>query len=292
MPSGLNLRALRVSALLNRSSGSCDAQARGRLVALLAGAGVTPLDVWEGPGREVEAALDRLIPRVDVLVVLGGDGTIRAAAQRCGTDGPILVPLPGGTLNMLPKALYGPRRWPAALAATLRDPVRQGVDGGQVGRHRFYVAGVFGGASLFAGAREALRDGDLKGAVDLGVSAWRQALGHELAYRFDDRPAGKAEAVVAVCPSTRAALRTAARAPGLEVAAIDVDGAPDALRLAVASAFRDWRADATVTRAEVQRITLRSTRPIPAILDGEHVMLGKTAHVNPLRDAFQALRPR
>ena len=58
-----------------------------------------------------------------MLVVLGGDGTIRTAAEACtGTD-TYLLPLPGGTLNMLPRALYGDVSWHDALRTTLPAPV-------------------------------------------------------------------------------------------------------------------------------------------------------------------------
>ena len=45
--------------------------------------------------------------KLEVLIVLGGDGTIRTAAEACSEEGPYLIPLPGGTMNMLPRALYG-----------------------------------------------------------------------------------------------------------------------------------------------------------------------------------------
>ena len=52
-----------------------------------------------------------LAAKPDLLVVIAGDGTANAAAEVCGPDGPLVAPLPGGTLNMLPHALYGHRDW-------------------------------------------------------------------------------------------------------------------------------------------------------------------------------------
>src|SRR4051812_31254506 len=51
----------------------------------------------------------------DLLVVIAGDGTARAAAEICGPDGPLLAPLPGGTMNILPYAIYGVRPWQDAI---------------------------------------------------------------------------------------------------------------------------------------------------------------------------------
>ena len=54
-----------------------------------------------------------------------GDGTINAAATRAaGWDGAILV-LPGGTLNLLSKALHGDRPAPEILADALQGKVRR-----------------------------------------------------------------------------------------------------------------------------------------------------------------------
>ena len=48
----------------------------------------------DGPGRAVDEAL---AASPDLLLVLAGDGTARLAAERCGPEGPLLAPLPGGT---------------------------------------------------------------------------------------------------------------------------------------------------------------------------------------------------
>lgn len=289
MTPDVNLRTLRVAALLNTSSGSCDASAQAALSAILDEAGVKLSKVWVVTGKEVDHALNEATEAsVDVLIVLGGDGTIRSAAQRCDELGPLLVPLPGGTMNMLPKALYGARPWKQALADTLKSPAVQAVHGGQVGSHRFFVAGVFGSASLLAEARESIRDGDLAGALGQGVAALRQALGRELGYRFEGQAESKAEAVVVLCPlpppQTDAPVL-------LDAAAIDIEGAGDAIRLAVMSAFRDWRADQTVTHARLESLDLTSEDPIPAILDGERFTLGRSERVTRLSKAFYALRP-
>lgn len=289
MLSNPDLRSLRVAVLLNTSSGGCDASTQRAVLGVLDAAGVRPSRVWSVVGRQVDQALDEASAHSpDVLIVLGGDGTIRAAAQRCEAAGPLLMPLPAGTMNVLAKALYGHRTWLAALTDTLEAPIIQAVHGGEVASHRFYVAGVFGGASLLTEARESIRERDLPAALAQGVTALKQALGHELGYRFEAQAASKAEAVVVLCPlpPPETGLEVL-----LEAAAIDVDGAGDALRLAVMAAFRGWRADQTVTRAFLKTLEISSSQPIPAILDGERFTLARSERVVRVQDAFFALKP-
>ena len=60
--------------------------------------------------------------KLEVLIVLGGDGTIRTAAETCAEKGSYLIPLPGGTMNMLPRGLYGDVAWEESVKNTLAAP--------------------------------------------------------------------------------------------------------------------------------------------------------------------------
>ncbi len=94
-----------------------------------------------------------------MLLVLAGDGTAGTIASRAGPDGPLVAPLPGGTMNMLPKALYGTGDWQAALRTALSEGAPQYVAGGEVQGHVFYCAAILGSPALWAPAREAVREG-------------------------------------------------------------------------------------------------------------------------------------
>ncbi len=285
----LDLRSMRIGALLNTSSGSCDLQAEADLSSILEGVGVTPVQTWCGAGTEVDQALSEAAGhKLDLLIVVGGDGTIRAAAEACEEAGPLLVPLPGGTMNMLPKALYGDLSWRDALKATLEAPQIQPVHGAQVEGHRFFIAAILGGPSRMAEAREAMREHDLAGAVEKGVAALKQALSTGLRYQFGNRH-DAAETVAVLCPLTSKRLSDDEEV--LEAAAFKLEGPTDALRLAWNAAFRDWREDRTVDRAKVRSIEIASDEPIPALLDGETFELGRSVRIELVPRAFQALRP-
>ena len=111
---------------------------------------------------QIEAAL-KSCP--DVLFVLAGDGTAGTIASRAGPDGPLIAPLPGGTMNMLPRALYGTSDWKAALKVALEEGAPQTVAGGEVSdgetTRSFFCAAIFGSPALWAPAREAIRVGKL-----------------------------------------------------------------------------------------------------------------------------------
>ncbi|MBV9990346.1 MAG: NAD(+)/NADH kinase [Alphaproteobacteria bacterium] len=291
MPS-LDLGASRIAALINLSSGSCGADCEKRLRAVLAEASLAPADVACVEGRDVDGALRRIAQaRPDVLIVLGGDGTIRAAAERCGKAGIALVPLPGGTMNMLPKAIYGARDWPQALADTLAAPVLKPVGGGEVDGKRFFCAGIFGSPALWAEVREAARANRALDMIRKARDAFRRRFSRKVGYRFGPGPdlTGEAETVAVLCPLISASLPSQART--LEAAALDLQSSIDAFRLAVNALFADWRRDETVTAAPATTVELSSRTKIPAILDGELVTLPRRVQVRYVERCFDALAP-
>jgi len=283
------LSILKVGALINTASGSCDADAEVDLAMICERAGLPIAKIWCATGADLGPALeDAKAQALDLLIVLGGDGTIRSAAGLCTAQGPLLIPLPGGTMNMLPKALYGERDWKSALTATLAAPVLQSVSAGQVDGERFYVAGIFGAPSLWARAREAVREGDLNAALSHGQVALEKTFSGQVRYSLPGQ-AAQAQAVSVLCPLTSKALP--ADAPALEVAALNPDGALSALKLAVRGLVADWRDDPSVTVHRSAQVELASQEPIPAILDGESLTLSLTETVAFVAQAFTAVRP-
>ncbi len=285
----IDLAAARVGAILNTSSGSCDEGAQQELETILQEHGIAPAQGWCGGGEEIEGALDEaMAARLDVLVVLGGDGTIRTAAEACAGSAVKLIPLPGGTMNMLPKPLYGDVSWQEALRATLAAPKEQGVAAGEIGDHRFFVAAILGEATLFTHAREALRDGDIGGAISQGLSALSSAFSGSLDYDFDGE-AGSAQALSIMCPLASKVLDDEEQC--LEAAALSVGNPAHAALLLSRAAISDWREDPNVACRRAQVVNVRSKTPINAVLDGETVTLGREAVVRFRPSAVTVLVP-
>ena len=240
--------------------------------------------------RRMEASVSAaLASKPDVLVVLAGDGTARCATSLAGPSGPLVAPLPGGTMNLLPRALYGPGDWKRALRLALTEGVERPVAGGEVDGRPFLVAAILGSPALWAPAREAVRAGKLRLAYLYARRAARRAFARTLRYCVDDQPSRRGEAVAIITPLISKAM---VEPTGLEVAQIDYKTAGDAFRLAAKTLFADWRADPTVETMVARRVLVSAVRPIPAILDGEPTELGHVAEVRFKPCSFRALAPR
>jgi diacylglycerol kinase family enzyme len=279
----------RAIAVLNMGSGAGHAEAPGRMRQILADGGVAKAEVVAVKSGELDSALDDAVARADAVVVLGGDGTIRCAAEKCGRGGKPLIPLPGGTMNMLPRALVGERDWEQALADTLADPAIRAVSGGRAQGELFFCAAVLGAPSLWADAREALRDADFAEAAKRSLSALHHSGDRPLAYRFDDSAVGEAEAVAVICPLISRAMP--GDEPSLEIAAIEPQTAASLFRLTFHTVFDNWRLDPAVHLAKVRTAVVSSHGRVPTILDGELTRFGRTVEIRFAPHAFDAIVP-
>jgi diacylglycerol kinase family enzyme len=203
----------------------------------------------------------------DLLMILAGDGTIRAAAELSGPDGPLIAPLPGGTMNMLPNAVYGARPWPEAMRLALTEGRERDLGGGCIEGRRFLVGAILGSAALWAPAREAARHGKPRLALMRARRALSRAFTGRLRYNLDAGPRRKAEALVLMCPIASKVMAT--EDARLEAAALNVRGAAEAVRLGINALVRDWRADPAVDDRFCRVVRVWSARGIPALLDGE-----------------------
>lgn len=213
----------------------------------------------------------------DLLIVLAGDGTARTAAELCGPDGPIVAPLPGGTMNMLPHAIYGVRPWQDALTIALAQGEVRAVGGGEVEGHRFLVSAIIGSPALWQPAREAARYGKHRLAWLRARRALRQAFSGQLHYSLDGGLRESAEAMIFMCPTTSRVLNEDEQV--LEAAALNVHGAAEVLRLGFNALVRDWRDDPAVESRRCKVARISAGEGVPALLDGETVRLKRNAEV-------------
>lgn len=278
----------RIEVIVNPRSGSVGATAPDELRRELETRGIDARMHICGE-QDFDQMLDEVFgAQPDLVIVLAGDGTVRAVASRAGADGPLIAPLPGGTMNMLPKAVYGTADWKAALADALEGGQPVGIPGGKVGDEPFYCAAILGSPALWAPAREALREGKLGLGWARARRALRRAFSGRIRFRLDRGPLQRAQALVLITPLISTALT---RQDGLEAAVMTTADAREAFRLAATAVFSDWRNDPSVETRVVKRANAWARSRIPAILDGETVRLSSDAQVTFQQVAFRALAP-
>ncbi len=279
-----------VEVVVNPLSGSAGPDAVAEAEQILAEAGVTGSVRAPGPAGLEACLREALDAGPDLLAIVAGDGTARAGAEMAGPDGPLVAPLPGGTMNMLPGALYGDRDWKSALTAILADGVAKPVAGGEIEGQRFYVAAILGSPALWARARESARKGRIRQALVRAQRALRDAFSGRLRFSLDGGARRKTGALVLMTPLVSKALDEADGC--LEAAALDPSNALEVFRLGLYAAQGDWRADPAVDAGRCRRGRAWAAGRIPAVLDGEPTTLTAVSDFRFLPAAFRALVPR
>ncbi len=285
-----NISRYKIAAVLNTGSGSCIPEHAEEMEEIFKEAGIQPVRIWCGTSDELEGMLSEAKESgTDVLVVLGGDGTIRTAAAQCSQTSAILVPLPGGTMNVLPKALYGDGSWQDILRKILARPRIKHVSGGLVAGQRFFISAICGAPALWANAREALREAKIGEVLAHSKVALKHMFAAKVNYHFDEMNEGTAEALIVTCPLVASTLDDNRQV--FEAAVIDVNHAGELLELATAAAFTFWQESKNVAVVRTASVRVTSDHAIPVILDGETIEAGKEIEIEFIPDAFRALVP-
>ena len=290
MPNDIRLPELKVGAIINTSSGSCDSESEQKMFSILTGAGIVEPRMWCGEGDKMEQFFTEAAgQKLEVLIVLGGDGTIRTAAEACAKKGSYLIPLPGGTMNMLSRALYGDVAWEESLKNTLAAPSLKVLSGGRIAGKHFFIAAIVGAPALWAEPRESMREGNIVDAIEKGSVAFRKMFETKIQYLISGEMKGEAKAVALICPLISEQMSDSEQA--LEAAVIDVESAAEVIGLLSTAAFGKWRDHRNIVLAKTKRVSVQSSKDIPATLDGEIVNLGTSAEINFVSRALTVLVP-
>ena len=250
----------------NSASGSYSEQAVEDLTGQFSAAGmplgqvVTIPDETQPDRAALEAA------GVDLLVVYTGDGTVNGVVTALyGWGGHVLV-LPGGTQNLLAKALHGDSDAAAIVAA-----VGEGR-AAPVGRHLVRTSQGDGLCEVLAGpgakwsdVREAMREGDLGGMATTLGEALGQSAGGALV-RIVEPALGKAEGYPAV--------RVHPRDGHMIVDGYGAETVADYARQGLALLRRDFREGPHDELGEHPKVVCRSDEPIELMIDGERLTGG------------------
>ena len=279
-----------MGAIINTSSGGCDSESEQKILSIFARAGIVEPKVWCGEAKEMERSFAEAAgQKLEVLIVLGGDGTIRTAAEACAEKGSYLIPLPGGTMNMLPRALYGDVTWEESLKNTLVAPSLKVLSGGRIAGKQFLIAAIVGAPALLAEPRESMREGNIVDAIEKGSVAFRKMFETKIEYLISGEMKGEAEAVALICPLISEQMSDSEQA--LEAAVIDAESAADVIGLVSTAAFGKWRDHRNILLTRTKSMRVHSRNDIPAILDGEKMNLGGSAEITFVPNAVTVLVP-
>jgi diacylglycerol kinase family enzyme len=218
----------------------------------------------------------------DTVVLFAGDGTINAAlCALADWEGAFLI-LPGGTMNLLAKALHSDLDPHRIVHAAHHSRKLVALPYVEAGRHRAFVGLILGPAATWVRAREAARKGKLGRLVGAARAAWRKTFG-EQGIRVAGAPglSDRYQAVF-VRPDPE----------GLDIAAVDARDWKSIAQLGWEWVNGDWVAARSVTETLAKELRVRGRGRVLALFDGEPVMLDsrETISGGKSRDAFIATR--
>ncbi|WP_417476676.1 diacylglycerol/lipid kinase family protein [Maricaulis sp.] len=264
--------------ILNPRAGSARAFGDGELRdAIAAAAGWAELEFFDASDDVPGAARAACASGADAVVTAGGDGTAAAVLDAARDSGcaSLMVPLPLGTANMLPRRLYGDRDFRTVLTE-LPDYRAVTLHAGEVSGHTFYVALMAGMPVHFGQAREALRPDGAGRRLNLAFKRLRQGLASmarpHMRLKLDDgeRRVSRSCALV-VAPGGFSAVRGGADAPGPAVLEhlLMQHGDPADFALKTASFLAGLPTSDEAVLMSRQPATLSGPKRIELMLDGE-----------------------
>jgi len=257
----------------------------------------------EDPGRSM--AENAAIAGADMVLVCGGDGTVRTVcAELAGTGVPVGV-VPAGTGNLLARNLGIPLYLQAAIDVALNgqdraiDLVAISGDGIADAQHFMVMAGMGFDAAIMEGANEQIKA--RVGWLAYVVSALRNLMfpAVRLEISLDDGPFTKHRVRTVVIGNVG---YLQAGIPLLPDAAID-DGVLDVV-LVSPRRFLSWvplafrvlskgkRTDRSLDRMTGRSVTVRAAHDTPRQLDGDSIGAGKELHAECIHGKLLVRVPR
>lgn len=288
MPPHLTPSQRTLRAVINPASGSVPAEAEAALSDALSGMGhVADITITDSDALN-EAMKAAVQSGPDVLIAWGGDGTIACALSAAGMDGPAILPLPGGTMNMLHTRVFGEfEDWNDVLQRGLSKGEPRPIPAGEVGDRRFYVAAMLGRLVKFTETREALRDGQLVTAAQSATGSG--ALNLDTALRWTSKDAGATSH-----EATAIALSVDPDNPdAFDIASIDPDSLLQLAQTGIEALMQGWQDAGSVDLRQSGHVDIASLdgAPIAATLDGERLDLPQATSFRLVPEAARVLAP-
>ena len=255
--------------------------------------------VTEKAEAGIEAANSAALDGIDLVVAVGGDGTVRGCAEGLARTGVPLAVVPHGTANLLARTLRIPGHPRAALAVALDSGgVDRVIDLAVADEVPFTaMAGMGLDAAVVAGTRLKHQFGWLayamSGAVHLSMPPARFSI------RLDDSAPVEREARSVVVgnsgllPGGFSLLPDARLDDGLlDVGVLAPHGPFGWPRLATRVLTHSRRQDQMLERFLARKVEITTCTPLPREVDGELVTAGRSLTVTVQPDALTVRMPR
>jgi diacylglycerol kinase family enzyme len=255
--------------------------------------------VTEKAEAGIEAANSAALDGIDLVVAVGGDGTVRGCAEGLARTGVPLAVVPHGTANLLARTLRIPGHPRAALAVALDSGgVDRVIDLAVADEVPFTaMAGMGLDAAVVAGTRLKHQFGWLayavSGAVHLSLPPARFSI------RLDDAAPVEREARSVVVgnsgllPGGFNLLPDARLDDGvLDVGVLAPRGPFGWPRLATRVLTRSRRQDQMLERFLARKVEITTCAPLPREVDGELVTAGRSLTVTVQPGALTVRMPR
>lgn len=247
----------RPALVCNTQSGSHEDAVRELIIEACRASGSPLAATFALPDDEIPDADELKRQGIDLLLVWTGDGTINAAATRAASWDGTILPLPGGTLNLLSKQLHGDRPAAEILTDALQGQgSRRPIPTIRSDEGEAFITIVAGPATRWAEVRETMRQDGLieasRAAPD-ALDAMMNAPGVRVAEHAQAYPA------VILTPTSE----------GIRADGILAEGTGDVLRHGLAWLGGDFRDGPSEYIATSRTIVLESDAVISLEYDGE-----------------------
>ena len=261
---------MRLAALINTMSGTVPADAYAQFDQFLSEHG-WPCHYISGHEKPITEAL-KCGPDLpcDALIVWGGDGTVSSVLQSLGPDGPPVLPLPGGTMNMLHQRVHGAvADWKTSLVEALLRKRPEYIPAALVDDKMIFVAALVGRLAGLALAREAVREGDILGMAQSLVSQDSLNLETCIHYRYSGHSGQGEGDATALGVFVTEDIRK--HSDGLDIASTDPDTLAELTRIGIQALISplDRTQGIEITEADTAVLSVPDGARLPGTLDGE-----------------------
>ncbi|MGJ8562318.1 MAG: diacylglycerol/lipid kinase family protein [Alphaproteobacteria bacterium] len=208
----------------------------------------------------------------DLLVIYGGDGTCKAGAVAARREGIPIIVLPGGTMNILPNALYDTMDWRIALERALSSKKPRWIPCGMANDEIFFVALLMGDPIIMADLRESVRSGHIIEAT-LKIPEVMTAIsqGENFEYIVDGKPFQSDTNILNVtCPLKP---HETAHDDKLEFLAVPNMDMIDILDLGATALIDGWKENAKLQTGFAETLSIKRQGDFDILLDGEPATL-------------------